>query len=573
MGPTLRTVMGDGIGGKAFFDVFRVERPRHVQQIAHVRSRAGKKLVLAGQGVDGERVGFRAMPVLLSDDSGRVIIDLSFGENFAEAIARYALTSANFKPNDLSIDLLYSFEIQRNLLKDSETMADALKAAKAEAEDIAMRDPVTGLGNRRALQMQLDKALSGELGQGPVVLMMVDLDKFKEVNDDFGHAAGDIVLRHTATCLSALAGHEGFAARMGGDEFALFLRMDQAMIGAMSQQLLSAIASKISIDGIKYATSASLGYLSFEPGEDMSADQLLSQADIALYHAKGTDTRIAAVTPELLQRFGQQKALTLDVQRALKQEEFVPHFHPQIDMESGDVVGLEALARWNHPQKGVVSPAGFLDVAAKSNLLLLLDQQVRLRALSQFARLSRLLPDGATLSLNITAAKLRTDDFVSDLQREVKAAGLVPGQIKLELLETIFFDGNDCPFIHQCTALRQAGFGLALDDFGTGRASISTLIDAPISMLKIDRSFVTGIDQSDRLRQITGAIIRMAYHIRLAVLAEGVENAAELQVLSDLGCQYVQGYHFAKPMDATALALWLEQGGHGHAPSNPVVPD
>ncbi len=558
IGPTLQQVMGKDVLGEAFFDVFCVDRPRKVRQIADLRRKVGAKLVLTAIGIDGEQVGFRAMPVMLSDNSDRIVIDLSFGEQFAKAITRYSLTAGHFKPNDPSMDLLYSFEIQRNLLKDSEDMAKALKLAKAEAEDMAMRDSVTGLGNRRALQTQLKQALSGANGKGPYILMMVDLDKFKAVNDDFGHAAGDAVLRHTAACLSEVAGKSGFAARMGGDEFVLLLRMDMAQLDAVSHQLRSAISSKISIAGVQYITSASLGYLTFEPGEDTSPDQLLSHVDVALYHAKVSGNRVAAVTPELLRQFGDQRALTLDIERALRNEdEFLPYFHPQIDLESGEVIGVEALARWNHPQKGVISPAGFLGVAAKSNLLLPLDRQVRRRAMSQFSALSHALPAGARLSLNITAAKLRTEGFIDSLLWELDAAGLVPEQIKLELLETIFFDGNDSPFIRQCTALREAGFGLALDDFGTGRASISTLIDAPISMLKIDRSFVSGIDRSERLRQITGAIIRMAYHIRLAVLAEGVENAAELQVLSGLGCRYVQGFHFAKPMDAAALAEWL----------------
>ena len=186
-----------------------------------------------------------------------------------------------------------------------------------------------------------------------------------------------------------------------------------------------------------------------------------------------------------------------------------------------------------------------------------LDEQVRRKALAVFSEMSRSSLTGCKLSLNLTSANLRALDFIQNLQDEVLLAGLTPNQVQLELLETIFLDGRDKTLMSQCRAIREAGFGLALDDFGTGHASISSLIHIPLTTLKIDRSFITGINRNEKLRSITRTIIRMARDIEIDVLAEGVETAEERRVLAEMNCQYVQGYYFARPMDAGALREWL----------------
>lgn len=497
------------------------------------------------------------MAIRLVNPEGWTLIDLNFGANSAEFVKRYSLTSTDFRPNDLSIDLLYTFEIQRALLKDGEDLTAALKLAKAEAENIAMLDSVTGLANRRALHTRLDETLLGQHGSGPFTLILVDLNKFKLINDDFGHAAGDAVLQHTAQCLAKVAGGTGFAARLGGDEFAIILPLDGSASQAKGFELVDSIATEINIDHLKCSVSASLGLTSFMPVTATSCDRLMREADVALYRAKNLNQPLVIVTPHMLQEFGVNRAKTVDIERGLKAGEFFPYFQPQLDLSSGRVTGVEVLARWQHPERGVLSPAEFLDNASKAGLLVSLDEQVRRKALAVFSEMSRSSLTGCKLSLNLTSANLRALDFIQNLQDEVLLAGLTPNQVQLELLETIFLDGRDKTLMSQCRAIREAGFGLALDDFGTGHASISSLIHIPLTTLKIDRSFITGINRNEKLRSITRTIIRMARDIEIDVLAEGVETAEERRVLAEMNCQYVQGYYFARPMDAGALREWL----------------
>lgn len=557
IGPTLTKVLMQDPHNCFFLDVFKIIHPRNLHTLEDILAKAGAKFAIASTDPDQQEILFRAMAIRLVNPEGWTLIDLNFGANSAEFVKRYSLTSTDFRPNDLSIDLLYTFEIQRALLKDGEDLTAALKLAKAEAENIAMLDSVTGLANRRALHTRLDETLLGQHGSGPFTLILVDLNKFKLINDDFGHAAGDAVLQHTAQCLAKVAGGTGFAARLGGDEFAIILPLDGSASQAKGFELVDSIATEINIDHLKCSVSASLGLTSFMPVTATSCDRLMREADVALYRAKNLNQPLVIVTPHMLQEFGVNRAKTVDIERGLKAGEFFPYFQPQLDLSSGRVTGVEVLARWQHPERGVLSPAEFLDNASKAGLLVSLDEQVRRKALAVFSEMSRSSLTGCKLSLNLTSANLRALDFIQNLQDEVLLAGLTPNQVQLELLETIFLDGRDKTLMSQCRAIREAGFGLALDDFGTGHASISSLIHIPLTTLKIDRSFITGINRNEKLRSITRTIIRMARDIEIDVLAEGVETAEERRVLAEMNCQYVQGYYFARPMDAGALREWL----------------
>jgi len=557
IGPTLTKILKQVPLESLFLDVFKIARPRNTMTLNDIWAKKGTKLSLTSADVDELEILFRAIAIPLVAPDGWTLFDLSFGANSSEYVKRYSLTSADFRPNDMSIDLLHTFEIQQAVLNDSADLTAALQRAKAEAEDLAMRDLVTGLANRRALQRRLEASLSGQHGRGPFTLILVDLDKFKSINDDFGHAAGDAVLRHAADCLLQVAGSDGFAARLGGDEFALILPLDSDASQVKGADLFALISAEIRIEKLKCSVSASLGLTSFTAGGATLPDRLMREADVALYRAKKLPPKVVAITPQMLQEFTDDRIRTIDIERGLKAGEFIPYFQPQLDLSSGRVKGVEVLARWQHPDKGLLSPAAFLQNAAKANLLVTLDEQVRHKALSDFRALSRSGLAECTLSLNLTSVNLRAPEFIQELKDEVANAGLSPHQVQLELLETIFLDGRDTLLINQCHAVRAAGFGLALDDFGTGHASISSLIDVPISILKIDRSFISRIDKNERLRRITQSIIHMAQDIEIDVLAEGVETADEQNVLVEMGCQYVQGYFYARPMDADALRAWV----------------
>lgn len=324
IGPTLTKVLIRDPHNCVFLDVFKIIRPRNLQTLDDILAKAGAKFALSSTGPDHQEILFRAMAIRLVKPEGWTLIDLTFGANSAEFVKRYSLTSTDFRPNDLSIDLLYTFEIQRALLKDSEDLTAALKLAKAEAEDIAMLDTVTGLANRRALHTRLDETLFGWHGSGPFTLILVDLDKFKLVNDDFGHAAGDAVLQHTAQCLTSIAGGTGFAARLGGDEFAIILPLDASAAQAKGFELVDRISTEISINHLKCSVSASLGLTSFMPVTATSCDRLMREADVALYREKKLNQPLVVVTPQMLKEFGVNRAKTVDIERGLKAGEFFP---------------------------------------------------------------------------------------------------------------------------------------------------------------------------------------------------------------------------------------------------------
>ncbi|WP_299850285.1 bifunctional diguanylate cyclase/phosphodiesterase [uncultured Roseovarius sp.] len=557
-GPTLSHIFTEDITDRMFFDVFTVEKPRRIADLDALHKRTGVKLVITARPDHGEPIQFRSVAMRMDDDAGRLFLDFSIGVSLADAIKRFDLTGAHFRPNDFSIDLFYTFETQRALLDDSTKMARALTSAKEDAERKAYIDSVTGIANRRALYIHLEEILKGPKSGDTYALLHLDLDKFKLLNDTFGHAAGDTVLKHAATAMQARIGPADLAARIGGDEFAMVFRENHETgdLEQLAQNLAAEISRPVPIDGHRCNVEVSIGIIRFRAGDTDGADRLLMNSDIALYEAKRHSTPVMMLTPEMIRTHQDRLYLIAEIEDGLEDNQFVPFFQPQIDLGTGQICGVEALARWDHPQLGILPPGRFLETAIRANLMGRIDRMVRRKAIDCLAAWRR---DGIALgklSLNVTASNLRSADFVEDFQDELFIAGLIPGDIQIELLESILFDQTDKLLVDHCHALKEAGFVLALDDFGTGHASISTLIDTPISMLKIDRSFVSGIDRHPRMQSISGSFLAMAEHLGLSVMAEGVETPEELNILHAQGCQLFQGYHFSPPRAQDDIIAW-----------------
>lgn len=559
VGPTLLRILGPDIQNKNFFEVFAVEKPRRVADYARLQTRIGSKLVLTAKPDSGEPIQFRSVATKLMNSPGGLLLDLSFGTSLADAIKRFDLSGADFKPNDFSIDLFYTFETQRALLDDSQKMTDALTSAKEDAERKAYLDPLTGIANRRALYQRLDDMLARSEGDRELSLLHIDLDKFKAVNDTLGHAAGDEVLKHTASVMKACATPNDLAARIGGDEFAFVLdgAHDEAALFGLAEKLIANIAIPVRVDGHSCKVGASIGIVRFCAGDVAESDRLLINSDIALYEAKDDVQGIKLLTSEMVHAHEDRAAQILDIEVGIEEGQFVPFFQPQIDTRTRKVCGLEVLARWKNPTKGLLTPSRFLKAANQANLMSIIDRQVRQQAIEAFAKC---LHDGmevGKLSLNVEGSNLRSPDFVEALLDELFIAGLSPQSVQLELLESILFDQSDKLLVEQCRALKAAGFSLALDDFGTGHASIATLIDAPISTLKIDRSFVSGLEDNPKMQRITGSMLAMANQMGLDVMAEGVETRVELDFLEENGCRFFQGFYFSHPKEMAEIRSWL----------------
>ncbi|WP_269583545.1 putative bifunctional diguanylate cyclase/phosphodiesterase [Roseibium sp. Sym1] len=561
VGPTLKRVLGQDLLQRDFLDVFNVERPRNLKDFNGIRERLGTKLIISAASRDGKGIQFRGVAIPLEGAGGAIFVDLSFGRHLTQVVERFGLTEADFKPNDFSIDLFYSFEAQRTLLQDSHKMASALKSAKVEAERRASQDPLTGIANRGALQRRLEEMLQVPDQTARFALLHIDLDDFKSVNDNLGHSAGDRILKQTASVLKEYAGWNDLPARLGGDEFALVMAdpPNEETLLDLAQDLLTSIGRPIRLNGHRCAVSASIGIALFNAGDVSSADRLIANSDIALYDAKATKSAVKLLSEDMVARHDETTRLISEIEAAIRDSQFVPHFQPQIDTVEGCLCGLEVLARWEHPEHGILAPVRFLETATRANIMVDIDRLVRRKAFAQFRAWKQ---DGRAvgkLSLNVTATNLRSLEYISELQWELAEAGLSPADIQLELLESILFDQSDQELIAQCRDLEQAGFALALDDFGTGHSSIATLIETPVAILKIDRSFITGLDTNAKVQRIAGAMLAMANTMGLDVLAEGVETRQELDFLEKCGCRYFQGYYFSPPRSAFDIELWLDQ--------------
>ena len=559
VGPTMARVLPALTLNSDFLEVFTLEKPRRLKTLDDVREMLGRKLIISARLPSGTALQFRCVACEIKD-SDNLLIDYSFGENLSEVIKQFHLTTSDFRPNDLSIDMLFMLESQKALLEDSRALAAALSDAKESAETAANIDLVTGIPNRRAFNRHLKELASGPAGEDEHALVHVDLDKFKAVNDTFGHAAGDRILQHAADCLSQAAGPRDLAARIGGDEFAMVLHKPPPN-NEIERDLLDVLAKLSS--PVRYGehlchVSASFGVARFLPPQADPPDQPLVEADIALYEAKEKGKPVVFLTKDMVTRHTQTADIIQDIEHGIATQQFVPFFQPQIDLVTGMVKGVEVLARWQHPTRGILAPGQWLREADRAGLMSSIDGIVMRKAIKVFKDWRA---DGTPFgmpSFNLTVANLRSVEFTECLVDELLLADIPTSEVQIELLEAILFDAADPTLIEQCFRLHDTGFKLALDDFGTGHASIATLIDMPISVLKIDRSFVTGIDQKPKLQRITKSILAMSNQIGLEVIAEGVETEAELALISDYGCRYVQGYHYAPPLASDMAKSWLE---------------
>lgn len=559
IGPTLKKIMQQDLLQTEFFDAFEIKKPRSVRGLEGLKNASGRKLTISGRRADGETVEFRCLTAILGRADDELLIDFSFSADFVELVQRMDLNTSDFKPNDFSLDLLYTIETQRTLVEDSHKLTMALEYSKKEAEDAANIDVLTGISNRRALYRHLNTRLEETASEPSCALLHIDLDEFKSINDNFGHAAGDHVLKHAAAILKDLSKSSDFAARIGGDEFAMIVSnaSSEAQIQKIANGIRSRILSPVEYEGHVFQVGVSIGVVRLDQHSDETPDQLFSCSDIALYEAKRTNQSVVILTREMRARHDERSGLIKEIAAGLENDQFVPFFQPKVDTRHRRINGIEVLARWVHPHRGLIPPVAFIEAAESAKLMGMIERSIMKKAIrSQKKWISEGLNVGK-LSFNLTAANLRSISFVRSLQEELESAGLSPNDIELELLESVVFERTDSTLLHRCRELRDAGFHLALDDFGTGHASISTLIDNPISTLKIDRSFITGINNEERLQRITRSILALSKQLDLDVVAEGVETQKELDILNAFGCHVVQGFLFSRPVESEVMGKWL----------------
>ncbi|MGY1488623.1 putative bifunctional diguanylate cyclase/phosphodiesterase [Methylobacillus pratensis] len=428
----------------------------------------------------------------------------------------------------------------------------AKKREEAELHRLATTDLLTGLANRGRFYREVEQAL---VAAKPIAVLMLDLDGFKDVNDTLGHAVGDSILREIAHRLEHALGSSGLAARIGGDEFALLLHQleDPAEAQAIAQSLIEALVDAIVIDHHEIRITASCG-VAMAPQHAQEALELIGNADLALFHAKRLGGAQSYVFVQALRMEAVARHLYgLELHRAVHDGEFVLFYQPQVRLSDGLLAGAEALIRWRHPERGLLSPAAFLPALENGPLAATVGNWVLDEACAQVAQWRRQGLADFRMGVNLFGAQFRVDDLAKTVMSTLERHGLPPSALELEITENIVLEHDELA-LESIRRLREAGVGIAFDDFGTGYASLSLLKHYPLSRIKIDRSFVQGMLESQQDKTVVNAVIDMANAFSLDTIAEGIETAEQQKALLEIGCSEGQGYLFSRPLSAIQFA-------------------
>ncbi|MGN6467356.1 MAG: putative bifunctional diguanylate cyclase/phosphodiesterase [Rhizobiaceae bacterium] len=430
---------------------------------------------------------------------------------------------------------------------------------------IAVHDGLTGLYNRAFLIDHFDSLLKvAARRRERLAVLQLDLDRFKQINDTLGHAAGDFVLVKTAERMRASCRASDLCVRLGGDEFVMILNAAGSTedINALARRILDKVNEPMDFGGATIHPGAS-GGIAVYPVDADNREDLLVHADLALYSAKRLGGgHFSFFSDELRKELDHRKQLEHDLREAIAAKAFSVHFQPQVSLASSTVAGVEALARWEHPGRGLVPPSEFIPVAEKAKLMAQIGRIVIDKAIAQAADWYRAGTEFGRLAVNVSGAELREPDFAAFLFRTLEEHGLPPKRLSLEIVESVILDDEKTGIASTLRAIRKAGVHLELDDFGTGYASLSHVNPNEIDRLKIDRRFVQNIDSNDDNTKIVRAITELARGLGISIIAEGAETEGELNSLLALGCEHVQGYSIAFPMPGRQAGEWLEGRMH-----------
>jgi diguanylate cyclase (GGDEF)-like protein len=422
---------------------------------------------------------------------------------------------------------------------------------------LAEHDVLTGLPNRALFHQRIvDAAANAVRGGPPVAVAVIDLDRFKEVNDTLGHANGDALLRELAARLSEAVGDGNTLARLGGDEFGLVLTHpgDVEDVKATLTQLRRMLQQEVEVSGLPLTVDASMGF-AICPEDGATVDSLLQHADVAMYVAKATHAGVVRYDETQDHYDSGKLALVGELRRAIAGDELILHYQPKASVSSGEIVAVEALVRWNHPDRGLLYPDAFLPIAEQTGIIDSLTRWVLATALAQVAEWGPAV-DGLAVAVNISARNLSRADFADSVLAAVESSNVSADRVLLEITETALVADPDRAG-RSLRKLAAAGIRISLDDFGRGQTSLGYLSTLPLHEVKIDKSFVLDMLDDRSHAAIVRSVIDLAHNLGFEVVAEGVETEQILAALTTLGCDIAQGYLLARPMPAGHLPAWL----------------
>ncbi|MFL6602088.1 MAG: putative bifunctional diguanylate cyclase/phosphodiesterase [Steroidobacteraceae bacterium] len=453
-----------------------------------------------------------------------------------------------------TILLVYDAHLESNVRRYNEM----LESANARLRHAATHDALTGLPNRVLLAERLRQATArASRHQTRFAVLVVDLDRFKAINDSLGHIAGDELLQEVARRLSTLLRKEDSLARLGGDEFVLLIHGVSTPKDAeeVARKVLSQVALPVQLAGLDVHVSPSVG-ICLCPDDGVDSETLLQHADAAMYHAKKKGRNTFQFFAPAMNAFARERLeLETGLRNALAQREFELHYQPKVDIATGRIESAEALIRWRHPKRGLIPPGGFIPLAEETGLIVPLGEWVLYEACRQA---SAWQAEGLHLrvAVNLSARQFRQDSLIDTVRGALTAARLEPRYLELELTESAVMQDAETS-VQIMRKLSDAGLRISVDDFGTGYSSLSYLRRLPLDKLKIDRSFIREIVTSRDDAEIVRAIVTLAHSLHLKVIAEGVETAEQLTFLRSLGCDQYQGFHCSPPLPAAQFIALL----------------
>ena len=440
-----------------------------------------------------------------------------------------------------------------------------MRQSEVELDRLARQDALTGLANRQALRRALDDALVGAVRRKHrCSVFLLDLDRFKAVNDTLGHPAGDTLLRLVALRLRDVIGEAGQVGRLGGDEFEVVLPATSSKdeLSKLAQGIIDSLSRPYTINGTAVSIGASVGIVTSDY-DDRTSDDLMRDADLALYAAKAAGKGcFRFFAPEMHEAARERQLMESDLRVALEKGQLGVVFQPSVNASSEAVTGFEALVRWEHPEHGPISPAQFIPLAEEIGLIDEIGEWVLRTACGEAVK----WPQNISVAVNLSPVQFKSHALPAMVRSVLSDTELPANRLELEITEGVFLSNDE--HVHEMIGnLKAIGLKLALDDFGTGYSSLSYLQRVPFDKIKIDRSFVSGAsDPTSRNAALIRAMVGLASDLKMQTTAEGVETQDELQLVRDLGCSLVQGYYFGKPMPAEEALVLAEKG----APTMPA---